>query len=883
MAKSITFLCPNCGNAKLTMSKGFMGWQSVKCYKCGHEIIPENMKHMIGFCPECQCTYTVNLLEHPEFECPKHHIPLQNKHSSDTNASSISNEKMGEDDILWEYPMSGKLNPKSTIDPGNGYIGFLVNGGDYIKVVDRGRTISEFAEIKKWNPNAVTVMFLRLWQKGSFICKDVLPSIAYGGFRIRRISQNDQNDNLLAGNPYLGLPVNQDGYMGYQKNTRNNRLDVEVQITSIHIVNPDLFIRKVSFMPCKEKEFGLFSQTVTQDDAERKFFDKQQIMNCLIDACMDVLKTCPYGLLDLGSKKHEIENNFYVRVNNLLESNLGIHADNCKIMKFPKFSNEDLEELGGDDIYVTLSSPMEWKTEELIISMNGNPNRWAKVVVSGTVDLMVFQKDLFQNSIEYRRWIVNPKSLKNDIEIHTGNELRDILNVCLQTYMTNDIILSQLGVYQKALNDELQDYLNRKMAYFPKIGIQVSRVTTFIEVTDKSPELVAWEKAESVQDITASNARIADIASEERIAEINRKTKEAIAAQLKEEEIVNVSHDIYRRQVETKQDDEAHDLAKDIDMQNRITEYRYDAEIREAEHQKEMQDLYNAIAMSKMSFQEKQDAYDQAKKIQDALDTAKIMDISAMASANIQQKIDMGKLSVEKETQELLHQAAVWQQQLSQNQQEFDFKIWLETQKSILEDKITMANMSAEQEKMKNETEKLRLMLDYMEKAAASAAAAEAAKAKAEMEFNDRLRREKEASDKMNRDDDEKRRKEVTADARQMIEQITNMLAQLQNVDNHQTVDHTGKQIENLEKQIQTILALFTGLNMSGYGNNETKPQTPSTGYVTSGMGKSGYGISESSEYAWPPQPGLEQKYCPNCGKPITFGLIACPYCYKNL
>ncbi len=887
MVKTATVLCPDCGTALRMETNVFGKWKSTTCPKCKKRILPETMHESTIYCKKCRRDVAVDLLASDCAVCPACHsvlsLPAQKaserkvtcpycrmdmvidgehelvriecsfckrlfsvedgvlaNSTKDTEiAMRITNEGMSTDDVVWRYPYTA-FSTKSTIELQPGTVALLVDGNECVGLVSHsGGTIDSYMENSE-RPGVVTgIVFIRKKLNRQLLCGVGTLQIQDDRFIVRHNSQIGTHCTL--------------------------KVEIRDVVT---------FAQKVGFRNCTENDIGLRNPRSAENPAINSAFpqitiDVQRDLNT---ACDTILRKQGCGILGLRGCSVDIADEFARLAEGELLAEWGIHVSSCAIGGM-HIDNSMLEPLNPSSAIVT--QEITWGPLEATVYMNNELELRAVVAVSGTVQMKIDDEGRLQAHGDWGRWMLNPEEAKRDIARFVNQYISGVLPSVIQASINMaNADIREIPRYNYGIMNRLRDHFASDQAnsYLYSHGLAVntltanadvksvsealekyyevklSNVTSNLDVEDK--EIKKQKEVKISQIEMKGNAQIerdkiafGDQVEQDRFdAELNKLNREKKLQDLKDENQHKRNMDELRRKEEAQKLSDENRMAgavRDNDF-NRFTD-NTEREREEAaqRHEGLMNEMLLSIEQSKLSFQEKLDAYVRMKQVQDAISGADAQRATAQGSADMLLIAKQGELKISREAQELMEKAAQAEQARKESEKnaqlERDIKLRHETlaaelERLRLQEEIRQATQQSEEKMhaMQMEVEKLRIMVNCYEEqlkreAETSRANAAAAKARsdAEREYTQRQREQQQRHDKEMQKKYENQRMQQNED-RKHLEKMLGELTRLQGELNRGVKPRNGElddatsRMNDLTRAVQDLLVKMNGGSPAG-------------------------------------------------------------------
>ena len=962
MARSVSIPCPDCGTV-LEFTKGMWGWQKAFCPKCTKHVEPKEVKNGTAYCETCSKEVAVDLFAETERRCPNCRGPLTTAlkrkemrtvvcascggsmqvavdvnlnglkcvhcgeyvgagakapavAQKEAEAIRIRNAAMPDCYVLWRHQGSC-FSANSLICPEPGTQALLVSGTRCIAVVsESGKRLGDVIGSDKQMID-VSVIFVRI--------------------ELKRV--------LLAGTGKLSIA------------DRFNRIKSGVNVPTncqlkLRIADVARFAGKVGYRECTEQDLGLHSRdaNITQEaevrcnpEAPHIELDMERHLPL---ACRQTIRECGCEILSLQEYRTELSENFRKEAERELydEWGLGVAAVTLNGLDITREKVEPIQELS---IVNAIAQEIRWSVSDVKLHLENKPDHSAVISMQGTIQVCVCDFEKMSAHPDVQRWKrsmdLNEPIVK--IRDHAENCIRGMLPSLLQGYInSSQLEIEELNLYIRGIIKNLTDKLSTDPVY-PYLynhGLQVDNLTVWIDQIAMSPLLERYYKSrigkEALEIETVEND-IEDTRDERNTDRAVRKTlrhldAENVIAEAKEENerkareraySRNKQEEMYRhaeamRDIENRA--ELQEMEDTVRMnedrrgrafQEEETNFERKMELDSARHNQLLTDLMINIESSKLSFQEKLEAYGRVKQMQDALTGADIRRTEAGAQMDVKRILTSGELQLSAEAQRIMRDAEAAAQELAERKAQAEAVRQMEVRRHSFEmemEKLRLQeamreNERAAEERMfakQKEIEELKLMLSCYERqmaretdAARAAAAAETARLEAQRE-QERRRYEQKQREQAERDKAQRQRDERAEKDRRHLEKMMTEMRRLQseiNETRRNAPPASSDAVDKMDRLMGSMQDMMDRLNDSiqrnggGYSDRREDDRRYASREDDRREDERRYASREDdrrdNDRAARPavrQPGMRsEEKCPGCRSRIDPGEKYCPTC----
>lgn len=939
MAKKTAMLCPDCGTI-LSIEKGTLwGWKATTCPRCNRTVHPKEERISYVHCERCNRDVEVDLLGTDRIVCPGCHssltLPVQKAQERDVTCPHcrmdmkasddpdngkiqcphcdklftvdegirayaekdtetvmrITNEgRMDPDKILWRHPASG-FSARSTIELAPGTVALLIDGEQCVGIAQSsGETIMSIVAQNGGTGRATSVVFVRRQLRRKLLC-------GVGSLCVHDAQHQIKPDSKI-------------GTFG----------KIYVRIDDV-----ETFARKVGFQSCTETDIGLRDEGIDENPLINKAFPqvKIEMQRYLNAACSAVLQRNHCFILQLSHYKDDIETEFRRLAEEELKREWGMAVIGCELGGM-RIENDHL--VVCNPAVISATKRLNWGPITVNVHRKDNAEYRASIDLSGTVQMRVNDQLRLESSLDWAQWSIETEKACRDIVNHINENLNGLLTSMVQGKINvADADIRELPNYCFGIQNQIRERFapDEANGYLYAHGLAIETLTVNIgepRLNDALAQYYALQKNRATVGLQVENAQLegrtkvelsrvqanTDVQIQLDVNDAQERLKQQQhEAQLRERQRKNelweqesqITHNQNMAEMSRKEREQELFDRNRMESARRDSEYtKYtDAMEREREinaqrHEELMTEVMISIEKSKLSFQEKLDAYARMKQLQDTLNVAEVQRGESQGKTDAQRIAKLGELQVSKAAQDLIEEAAKAEQTREENkknaQLERDMKLRREAleaelEKFRLQEEIRRAERESEERlnEARMEVEKLRITLSCYEAelkreadVAHAEAAAERARRDAEREYNRRKHEEQEKRNRENRERNERQRTQQDKDRKhleKMLEELTRLQAEIAQGMKPQRNEpsDTLERMNELTRAVQEMLGKLNGSSNPGQGTNPH--QHRAGGYVQDNNRQPGMrGVRRCICCNMPLEDNA--RFCPSCGMEVN-------------
>lgn len=924
----VSVVCPDC-NIVVSLKKGWLGWKSEKCPKCGKKMRMRELEEQLVDCPTCQHTVLYNILK--KNNCPSCGGPLQNEAvrpqmnrvscpycqadvkyaAGSTNvvcpacekafnpvqiaaktetiigsgaAEIAMNAELPADRLVWKHPRE-LLPLDSRIVSRPGYTAVIVQGDSLVA--------------------AVTSTSVALSETG--VAAD---AAAYGddGRKLVRVNVYYVR-NAIDGASFLWGGKSSLIDAAYHK-VHEYTLFGTCELAPV--VDHAAFLRFIKFR--EETEAGRFctkrDSRGVEETGDYAISISKTMQSVFSEALRSVRERNGYQPAMLPNAKEPVA----AEIERLANQELlkwGVAVQNVTIENMTHGGETPI----ADPLLLETLGRLTWQSGELTVHLKDMPMAMAQLQMSGSLDVELEDEHLLRSSMDAARWLQPGSSARREIGSHIGEMLSTMFTSVFQQLIEDmNPQLEMLGTYAGYLKAQATQLINGPDEFLARHGLCGKSLTLTVKVVGKSRLYEANENADvSISELdirsklheyeqnklldqkrrdTVRGAELGQLDLDKELAELEmqRKAKAARTSAA----IADLDDDARLEEARAKNAHQ-HSMAQigyaaDEDKARRVAEYtrwQDDNRLEDARSEAERESLRRQREFDQ-SWQEKQDAYARQQRNADAQDELEHEKAGVRADLENQ-------LFAAQENLKLSRESA----QLADDMEKARFVRDLELRRQTLAEDMQRLQAEYEQrnreQALESENEKLRLMLEYLAKMGdqqvqqtSMQAAIAAAKAEA-----DRVVQSKHDADVSERAEELRKEQNAREDlmASRAFELTKQMMSAEQSLkelelENKRAYESGRALVEAAsrryqEDQISTLMNQMEKLKTIVSSTGKAVMDGGLSGWVAGLLKQAATMAAQQPAASYSANPPMTSatRTCPFCRREIPFSAVICPHC----